>query len=154
RIEEANAYAVKNGKHGMSMASNNFSLARMVGPIWNGTVSSSDDASRAWFEKNNFPLLSWSSQARGFFTDKSGPDKKSDEELVGCWYSDDNFKRRERAIELARKKGVTPINIAAAYVLTQQFPTYALIGPRLASELTSSMPGVTVELTEEEVKWR
>lgn len=153
RIQEANVYAKKNNKQGMSVLSNNFSLARMLDPIWAGCVSASDDASKKWLEENQFPVLSWSSQARGFFTDRAGKDKTSDAELVRVWYSDDNFKRRERAIELGKKKGVTPINIAAAYVLNQPFPTFALIGPRLASELTTSMPGLTVELTPDEVKW-
>ena len=98
-------------------------------------------------------LLAWSSQARGFFTDRAHPDKKDDAELVRCWYSDDNFQRRDRAIELARKKGVQPINIALAYVLCQPFPTFALVGPRQISETASSVRGVTVTLTPDEVKW-
>ena len=70
-----------------------------------------------------------------------------------CWYSDDNFQRRERAIELARRKGVEPINIALAYVLCQPFPAFALIGPRIISETVSSLRGVSVTLTPEELRW-
>jgi len=153
RIEEANAYAKKTGQQGMSIISNNFSLAQMLDPIWAGCVACSDARSRQWLERNQMPVLSWSSQARGFFTDRAGPDKRSDAELVRVWYSDDNFKRRERAYELAKKKNVLPINIAAAYVLAQPFPTFALIGPRVLNELTTSLPGLTVELTPDEVKW-
>ena len=98
-------------------------------------------------------LLSWSSQARGFFTDRAHPDRKEDEELVRCWYSDDNFQRRDRAIELARKKGVQPINIALAYVLCQPFTAFALIGPRQISETVSTLGGLPVKLTPEELRW-
>jgi aryl-alcohol dehydrogenase-like predicted oxidoreductase len=98
-------------------------------------------------------LLAWSSQARGFFTNRAHPDKRDDEEMVRCWYSDDNFQRRERAIELARKKGVEPINIALAYVLGQPFSTFALVGPRLISETVSTCGGLSVNLTPEEIKW-
>jgi aryl-alcohol dehydrogenase-like predicted oxidoreductase len=99
-------------------------------------------------------LMPWSSQARGFFVEgRAHPDKKEDPELVRCWYSDDNFQRLERANELAKEKGVLPINIALAYVLCQPFPTFPLIGPRLLEETRTSFPALEVELTPEEVKW-
>lgn len=153
RVEAFNAYAASKGLQGMSAVSNNFSLARMVDPVWGGCIAASDPKSRAWFEKNQFALMPWSSQARGFFTERAGPDKRDDAELVRCWYSDDNFQRRDRAFELAKKKGVLPINIALAYVLSQPFPTFPLIGPRVLNETTTSLPGLGVELTSQEVKW-
>jgi aryl-alcohol dehydrogenase-like predicted oxidoreductase len=125
----------------------------MVDAVWGGCISASDAESRRWLKKNQFPLFAWSSQARGFFTDRAGPDKRDDTELVRCWYSDDNFVRRERAIALAQKKGTTPIAIAAAYVLYQPFPTFALIGPRLISETVSSLACLEVELTSRELAW-
>ena len=70
-----------------------------------------------------------------------------------CWYADDNFARRDRAVELAQAKGVSPINIAAAYVLQQPFPTFALIGPRQISETADSLGCLGVTLTPKEVAW-
>ena len=152
RVDEANEYARKNGMQGFGVVSNNFSLARMVNPVWDGCVAASDPDSRAWFTRTQTTLLSWSSQARGFFVPGlASPDKTDDKELVHSWYSDDNFKRLERAKEVAVKHKVSPINIALAYVLCQPFPLIALIGPRQLSELRSSLPGLTVELTPEEV---
>jgi len=153
RVEEFNAYAQKNGKQPMAAVSNNFSLARMVDPVWGGCVSASDPVSRAWFEQHQLTLLPWSSQARGFFTERAGPNKREDAELVRCWYSDDNFRRRERCVELARKKNVLPIQIALAYVLCQPFPTFPLIGPRILSETRTSLPGLNIELSSQDVKW-
>ncbi|MBP6507158.1 MAG: aldo/keto reductase [Opitutaceae bacterium] len=153
RIAAANRYARRKGLQGFSVLSNNFSLARMVDPVWDGCISASDAESRRWLKKNQLPLFAWSSQARGFFTDRAGRDKRDDEQLVRCWYSDDNFERRERAIALAKKKGTTPIAIAAAYVLAQPFPTFALIGPRLVSEMVSSLPCLSVELSPRELAW-
>ena len=99
-------------------------------------------------------LLAWSSQARGFFVPgRAAPDKRDDAELVNSWYSDDNFERQKRAIELAQKKGVLPINIAGAWVLQRAYPTFALIGPRLLSELRSSLDSLAVELTPDEMAW-
>jgi aryl-alcohol dehydrogenase-like predicted oxidoreductase len=125
----------------------------MVDPVWDGCIACSDAASRRWLQAHQLPVLAWSSQARGFFTDRAGRDKLEDEQLVRCWYSDDNFERRERAHALAAKKGVTPIAIAAAYVLAQPFPTFALIGPRLLSETVSSLPCLGVTLSPAEMAW-
>ena len=153
RVAAANRYAARKGLQGFSVVSNNFSLARMVDPVWDGCIAASDKESRRWLKKHQLPLLAWSSQARGFFTDRAGPDKRDDEQLVRCWYADDNFARRERAITLAQKKGVSPIAIAAAYVLMQPFPTFALIGPRIISETVSSLVCLGVTLTPKETAW-
>ena len=154
RVDEANAYAKKHGKQGFSLVSNNFSLARMVDPVWSGCVQSADPKSRQWFVDRGLALFAWSSQARGFFVEgKAHPDKKQDEELVRCWYAEDNFKRLERAKELAKKKNVLPINIALAYVLNQPFPTFPLVGPRTLSELRSSLKAIGVTLTPKELTW-
>ena len=153
RVDAAVAYAQSKGLIGPAAVSNNFSLAEMVQPPWDGCLAASDAASRAWFTERQIPLLAWSSQARGFFTDRAGPEKHEDEELVRCWYSAANFARRARAYELAAKKRVEPINIALAYVLAQPFPTFALIGPRTLAETTSSFRALEVELTAEEVGW-
>jgi aryl-alcohol dehydrogenase-like predicted oxidoreductase len=63
RIEAANAYARKKGLTGFVAVSNNFSLARMVNPPWDGCIASSDAQSREWFTRTQMPLLAWSSMA-------------------------------------------------------------------------------------------
>jgi predicted dehydrogenase/aryl-alcohol dehydrogenase-like predicted oxidoreductase len=153
RIEAANAYAQSRGLQGFAAISNNFSLARMIEPVWAGCLTASDAESRAWFTKTQTPLFPWSSQARGFFTGRAHPDDHSDPELVRSWYSDDNFQRLERVNEIAKRRGVLPINIALAYVLCQPFPTFPLIGPRTLAETRTSLPALDVELSPEEVRW-
>ncbi|GCF07823.1 aldo/keto reductase [Dictyobacter arantiisoli] len=153
RIQEANEWAAAHGLVGFSAISNNFSLARMVDPVWAGCIAASDAQSRAWLEQTQMPIMPWSSQARGFFTGRAHPDDRSDAELVRCWYSSDNFQRLERVNQMAQERGVLPINIALAYVLNQPFPTFPLIGPRLLSETRTSLPALTVELTPEELRW-
>ena len=70
-----------------------------------------------------------------------------------CWYSDRNFARRERAIELAGKLGRKPIHVALAYVLAQPFPVLPLIGPRNVAELEDSLSALDIRLTPEQVAW-
>ncbi len=152
RVQEANDYAASKGLQGFSVVSNNFSLARMIDPPWAGCISASDTDSRVWLTKNQITLLSWSSQARGFFV-RGDAGFVDDEELVRCWYAPDNFQRLERAKELAREKGCDPIQIALAYVLWQPFPTIPLIGPRNTFETASSFKALELELTPLEVQW-
>jgi len=152
RVQAANEYAAAHGLVGFAAVSNNLCLADMVSPVWDGCVASSDRESRDWFTKTQMPLFSWSSQGRGFFV-RGNPNDVSDPELVRCWYSEANFRRLERAKELAARKGTTPINVAAAYVLCQPFPTFALIGPRSLSETRTSMPALDLQLTPEELAW-
>ncbi len=153
-MDEANEYAARNGLAGFSVLSNHMSLARMVEAPWPGCLAASDSDSRGWLAERNMPLFPWSSQARGFFVDgRADPADLSDAELVRCFYSDDNFERQRRAIELAEKKGVLPINIAGAWVLQQPFTPFALFGPQHLSELRSSLDSLAVELTAEEIAW-
>ncbi|EGP54991.1 oxidoreductase [Agrobacterium tumefaciens F2] len=153
RMDEAATYAQKNGKQVPGALSNNFSLAEMLDPIWAGCVAASDDEWKAWLQSRQIPNFAWSSQGRGFFTDRAGRDKRDDEEIVRVWYSDRNFDRRDRAIELARKLGRHPIHIALAYVIAQPFPVIPLIGPRTIAELEDSFSALDIALTAEQVKW-
>ncbi|MFK0338581.1 aldo/keto reductase [Agrobacterium deltaense] len=153
RMDEAAAYAAKNGKQAPAALSNNFSLAEMLDPIWAGCVAASDDEWKAWLQSRQIPNFAWSSQGRGFFTDRAGRDKHDDEEIVRVWYSDRNFVRRDRAIELAQKLGRHPIHIALAYVIAQPFPVIPLIGPRTIAELEDSLSALDIRLTDEQVKW-
>ncbi len=153
RVVEANRWAAEHGMTGFSAMSNNFSLARMIEPVWVGSIAASDAQSHSWLTEQQMPLMPWSSQARGFFTGRADPEDHSDAELVRCWYSEDNFRRLERVNDMAKQRGELPISIALAYVLCQPFPTFPLIGPRQLSETRTSFQGLEIELTPEEIHW-
>ncbi len=153
RLDAANAYAERTGKQGFSVLSNHFGLAEAYDVPWAGCEHVTDPASKQWLTERQIPLFPWSSQARGFFTGRARPDDRSDAELVRCYYSDDNFERLRRATELGETLGVAPTAIALAFVLHQPFPTFPLIGPRSIAETASSMAGLAVELTPEQVAW-
>ena len=131
RLQAFRDYAGQQGLASFSAVSDQFSLAQLLAPIWDmHLVSSSDAVSRDWFTHTQTPLFSWSSQARGFFTARAARTALAEEELTRCWYSEDNFRRKERAEFLATRYDVLPINIALAYVLNQPFPTHPLIGAK------------------------
>jgi len=153
RMDAGIAYAEKTGKQKPGALSNNFALAEMLDPIWAGCITASDDEWKAWLNAHQVPNFSWSSQARGFFTDRAGRDKRDSAEMVRVWYSEKNFGRRDRAIELASRLGKSPIHVALAYVLAQPFPSIPLIGPRTLGELDDSIKAFDIKLTPEDVKW-
>ena len=154
RVRKANAYAKRKGLQGFSVLSNNLSLAEMVKPVWGGCLHVHDAADRAYLSRTQIALLPWSSQARGFFVpSRARPDLQQDASLVNSWYSEDNFERQERAIEMAQKKNCEPINIALAWVLNQKFPVFPLIGPRQISETRSCFSALDVKLSDRDCKY-
>ncbi len=153
RFDEANEYAVANGKQPLTLLSNHLSLARAYDVPWKGCRHVSDDESQVWLRERQVALFPWSSQARGFFTGRAKPEDTSDEELVRCFYSDENFQRLDRARELAKAKGVEPTAIALAWLLHQPYPVFPLIGPRQISETRTSLPGLSVTLSGDEVAY-
>lgn len=152
RIMEANAYAKEHGLHPLTFNSPNLSLAKPMHPRWPGCVSANDDMV-AWHKEHDIALLSWSSQAGGFFSGRFTKDQCSDEEIRDCFYNDENWKRYDRCKELANIKQKTPIQMALAWVLNQTFPIAAVIGPEQISELENSIEGSDIHLTPMEVEY-
>lgn len=152
RLQEANDYAKAHGLQGFTFSSPNLSLAKANEPYWAGCVSA-DAQTCAWHRAHQFPLLSWSSQARGFFTGRFRPEDRSDADTVRVFYSDDNWERLRRAEQLAQERGVTTIQVALAYVLQQPFPTCALIGPQNRAEMLSCGEATTLSLSQAERDW-
>ena len=153
RMEAANAYAAKHGRHRMAALSNHFSLAEMLEPMWPDCIACSDAASVAWLRETGTPLFAWSSQARGFFTERADPAKREDAAMVRTWYSEANFARRKRASLLAAEAGTSMLNVALAYVLAQDFPVFPIIGPLTLDELGGSLGALKLRLTAAQARW-
>lgn len=154
RIAEANVYAAKHGLQGMSILNNNLSLAVMEKPVWAGCVTSNTPESLGFMRRGGVAHLSWSSQARGYFLPEELRNRlPADTAPETCFGSDRNAERRRRAEKLAAEKGVSAHNIATAWVLSQSFPSFALIGPRSPGEIVSTLAGAALRLTPEEVLW-
>ena len=152
RLQEANEYAAEHGLQGFVVSSNNISLAVPMEPMWKGVVSVSE-AAWGWHHETQFPLLPWSSQARGFFGGRFAPEKRENQDMVRVYYNDANFERLRRAEILGEKKGCTAIQISLAYVLHQPFPTFPLVGPLTQEELASCLAALAIQLSSDEMRW-
>src|SRR5262249_51100250 len=142
------------GLRGFVASSPNLALAVTNEPMWSDCVSVAGDAAAlAWYREQQLPLLAWSSQASGFFSGRFQPDEVTDENVARVYYRPDNWERLRRARDLAERSGVTPTQIALAWVLHQLFPMFALIGPRALSELEDCLGALNLSLTPEDVCW-
>ncbi len=146
RIQAANDYAASHGMQGFSMSSSNLSLAFPQDEMWKGAVAA-DPKTREWHARTGFPLFSWSSGAGGFFAGLDTPDVRR------VYRNEENLVRKARAEQLAKKYGVSPTQIAVAWVLHQPMNVFAIIGPRTLEELRDGMAAEDLKLAPEEVTW-
>ena len=154
RLAEANAYAADKGLEPFRILNNNLSLAVMEVPVWAGCITSNTPGTLAFLRHGKVAHLSWSSQARGYFLPEDLRNRlPADTAPETCFGSPANAERRRRAEALAAERGVSAHNVATAWVLSQSFPSLALIGPRSPGEIASTLPGVGLTLTEAEVLW-
>lgn len=153
RFDAAVDYAKRSGKAVPNVLSNNFSLAEMAEPVWEGCIASSDADWAEWLQKRDVSLLAWSSQARGFFADRTARDPLADPNFARSWETPVNLERRNRARVIAERKGARTTHVALAWILHQPLPVIPIIGPLTIAQLRDSLKAVTLELTLEEVSW-
>jgi aryl-alcohol dehydrogenase-like predicted oxidoreductase/predicted dehydrogenase len=157
RFKQARDFAFNKNKEPFTVLSNNFSLAKMIDPVWPGCVAI-DNNFLDYIDENNIILFPWSSTARGFFIEKkeiattnhfSNP---SIDEEKRVWHSEANLKKREDCFNIAAKRNVAPIEIALAYVIQSSKTIFPLIGPRTINELNSSILATSINLSDSEIE--
>ncbi len=162
RVAEANRYAEEHGLVPFAVSSPNFSLAEQVRGPWEGCVSiggPSGKVARTWYNQERLPLLTWSSLAGGFFSGRFRRDNLDsftsylDRLCVTSYAYEENFKRLDRAEQMARDKGVSLPQLALAYVMSQPLDIYALIGCQSGAEFAANLEALAFGLTDEECGW-
>lgn len=146
RIAEANEYAAKNGKQGMSLSNPNLCLAHAQDEMWAGAYSIGEEG-RKWHEETQTPLFSWSSTGRGYFAGINDADS------IRVYDNPDNRARRDRATELGKKYDLSPTQIALAWVLNQPYPAFALCGLRSKENVIENVAALDLTLTPEELRY-
>jgi len=162
RVAQAQAYARAHGLTGFAAVSNNLSLAIQAEPFYPGLVSV-DSGGMRWHAETGVPLFSWSSQARGFFTGRYGPEMREQADriedgltrrMVEVYCTDENFERLRRAEQLGREKGgYSAVEIALAWVRHQPISVIPVVGPRTPEELASCVRALSIALTQDEIGW-
>ena len=162
RIEEANEYADKHNLLPFTVSSPNFSLAEQIEEPWTDCLSISGPGQsnqREWYRVHDMPLFTWSSVARGFFSGKITSNNAEsvrdqfDGSMPKSYYHPENFKRLDRAWELAEEKGLSVAQIALSYVTSYPLNIFALVGSMNAKEISSNVKALETQLSEKELSW-
>jgi aryl-alcohol dehydrogenase (NADP+) len=103
-------------------------------------------------------VIPWSPLARGFLTGTRSREgwgstkrAKSDSYAHMMYYQDGDFEIVNRVVALAEEKGVSPAQIALAWLLHQPVVTAPIIGASKMKHLEEAVTAVNISLTPEEI---
>ncbi len=163
RIEEANEYAYKHDMIPFTVSSPNFGLAEQVRDMWGGggigISGPSHQAARSWYEKQNMPVIAYSSLGRGLFSGrvKSGkPEAASevmDEFAMKGYACPDNFERLRRCEEVAGKLGLGVPQIAMAWLFRQKLNAFAVVSTGKPERMLENIEALHLELDEKTLRY-
>jgi aryl-alcohol dehydrogenase-like predicted oxidoreductase len=162
RLEEANNYAKAKGLVPFAVSNPHYSLAVMVEEPWLNCLSIAgpeDAPARKWYTETQMPVFAYSSLAMGLFSGRFTsktytPDTTAVNDVCKHSYCYPvNFKRLDKAFELAEKKGVTVPQIALAFCFANDMDMFCLLGCESREEMDSAIKAFDVEITPEEATW-
>lgn len=162
RLQEANGYAAAHGLTSFVASSPQFSLAVQQEAPWLDCVSvggPQGEAARAWCRQNGVTLFAWSSLAGGFFSGRfrrhnlDTLTEPYDQLAIRVYCNEENFRRHDRAQEVATSKGVTVPHVALAYVFNQPDGIHALSGARTPEEVRVNVEASRIELSGDEIAY-
>lgn len=144
RIDAFNACAARQGLPGFVASQIQGSLAD---PTWRPTADPTtralDPATRDAHARSGIPLVHYSATASGWFAGRDG----------AGYDTPDNRARRERTRTLAARRGVTPTQVALAWLWASDAPTVALFGTTRDDHLAEILAADALTLTPDEARW-
>lgn len=153
RIEEANSWAKQNNKSPLVISEIQWSLAHCTPEIWgDDTMICMNDTERSWYEKNNFPVMAFSSQAKGLFSKLiEGKGDTLSARARERFLTEENLAILPRCKALSEELGVTPAALCIAYLTSQKNPTIAIAGSSKVSQITETLGGADLILTPSQI---
>jgi aryl-alcohol dehydrogenase-like predicted oxidoreductase len=154
RLAEANAFAAAHGLRGMAASSPHLALAIARDPAHMGhSIVSADAEALRWYARTRMPLLAWTAQAQGFFSDRARPGDPESARRFRRYDHADNWERHRRAHELAARLRKSPTQVALAWVLGQPGDVYPIIGPGTVPHLQEAVDALEIRLSPAERAW-
>jgi aryl-alcohol dehydrogenase-like predicted oxidoreductase len=103
-------------------------------------------------------LIPWSPMARGFFaghrpSGEWGDSARARTDSYGqsMYYRDEDFAVADRVADVAERRGVSPSQVALAWVLGKPYVTSPIVGASRLEHLEESLAALEIHLTPEEV---
>jgi len=105
-------------------------------------------------------VIPWSPLARGFLAGNRGRDRqggateraKSDDYAHRMYYADSDFDVVDRVVEIAKRRGVAPAQIALAWILHKPGVTAPIVGASKMEQLEQAISAAEIKLSEDEMK--
>jgi 1-deoxyxylulose-5-phosphate synthase len=104
-------------------------------------------------------VIPWSPLARGFLagnrrtpTDADTPRGRTDTFGHGLYYAPEDFTVADRCAQVASEKGVTPAQVALAWILHQPAVTAPIIGASKVEQLEQAIGALDIALSQEDVR--
>ena len=102
-------------------------------------------------------VIPWSPLARGFLIGNRTAERggvteraRTDEFAHSLYYSDSDFRVVDRVLAVANARGVTPAQIALAWILRQPGITAPIVGASRIEHLEQAVAALDLELSDEE----
>ena len=103
-------------------------------------------------------VIPWSPLARGFLAGNRKPGgtgdtvrAKTDPMARNMYFRDSDFAVADATVQVARERGVTPAQIACAWIMRAPGVTAPIIGATKLNHVKELMTSVDIKLTKEEV---
>jgi len=152
RIAAANQFATDNGLTPFSVSQIHHSLA-LTTPAQSNDLSHviMDNAEYSWYKDEKFPVMAWSATARGFFSKLADGEELSEWTMYRYGWTQENFRRLERAKTLAAELGTSVGAVALAYLMCDEnVPTCAITGFSKTEQFEQALEATKVRLTSEQ----
>lgn len=150
RIHAANAFAASRGLQGFVANQPMWSLAHVPqAALADQTCVVMDDAMRAMHAETKLACVPYSSQANGYFQKASGGATSLTQK--GNYAGDVNAQRARRVQQLAQEIGMTISEVVLAYLLSQPFAVFPIIGCRTLDQLRDTLSAHDKRLTPAQV---
>ncbi|MFD3259062.1 aldo/keto reductase [Paenibacillus lentus] len=154
RIEAARQYALSAGKQPFIANQMQWSLAEVnPGSLDDPTTVLMDGRMMDYHLTTELTAVPYTSQAQGFFSGRFRPEDRSKPSVVKMFYNEANFGRLSRVEELARQLGRSGTEVALAYLTSQPFATFPIIGSRTMQQLEESVSAGDLQLDEDTVRY-
>ena len=142
RIDEANAFARKNGMAEFSVSQIfwNGAVINKEG-IYDPTLVAMDEAQHTGYAKNRMPVMAYTSQAQGLFSHiRDRGYEGISEGLTRTYINPATKSRAERILSLAQKTKLSPTAISLAYLLCdKEVKAYPILGISRVERLAEAM---------------
>ena len=163
RIKAAWAYARDAGMIPPAANQPHYSLAEQVENPWGPGNTSLGGPSkvrdREWHIETGLAVFSYSSLSRGFLSGRV--DRESylrnpgivDGACRKAYCHEVNFRRLDRAIELAARKGVSVPQVALAFLFSSGLDMFPIVGAASGGEYRDLAESLSIELASDERSW-